>query len=207
MPLETVLLATADGLTLEGDAFVPSEPWAAAVVAHPHPLYGGDRRNSVVEALCRALHDTGVATVRFDFRGVGRSEGEHDDGQAERLDVVAALDVAAPFAADGPVLVAGYSFGALVALDVVDPRLSAWLAVAPPLPAARAEPLASTDHRPKLLLVPDHDQFSPPSVATERAAGWRSTTIETIPMADHFLAGATAKVADHAVAYLRELAS
>ena len=141
MPPETVILATADGLALVGDAFLPASPWAAAVVTHPHPLYGGDRNNLVVDALCGALLAADVAVVRFDFRGVGDSEGEHDDGQGERLDVVAALEVATPFAGDGPVLLAGYSFGALVALNVTDPRLSGWVAVAPPLgPASGAEP-------------------------------------------------------------------
>jgi len=55
------------------------------VVCHPHPLYGGDMRNNVVDALVRALSETGVAAVRFDFRGVGRSGGEHGEGETERL--------------------------------------------------------------------------------------------------------------------------
>lgn len=206
MPLETVLLATADGLVLEGDALLPAEPWAAAVVAHPHPLYGGDRNNVVVDSVTRALHDAGVACVRFDFRGVGRSEGTHDGGECERLDVAAALDVAAPFAGDGPVLVAGYSFGSIVALNVTDPRLTGWLAIAPPLTPATAEPLAAHDHRPKLLLVAEHDQFALPATVTDRAAGWRATDVETVAMADHFLGGAARSVGERAVAFTRTLA-
>lgn len=205
MPLETVLLATADGLALEGDVFLPPSPWAAAVVAHPHPQHGGDRRNPVVEELCRAFHDAAVAVVRFDFRGVGRSEGTFDDGDGERLDVVAAIELIAPLAGDGPVLLAGYSFGALVALNVTDPRLSGWLAVAPPLTFAPGDPLAAPDHRPKLLLVPDHDQFAPPAVVAERVAAWRATTLDTVTMADHFLGGRTEAVAARAVTFARSL--
>jgi hypothetical protein len=206
VPLETVLLATADGLMLEGDALLPPEPWAAAVVAHPHPLYGGDRNNVVVDAVAHALHDAGVASVRFDFRGVGRSEGTHDDGEGERLDVAAALDVAAPFAGDGPVLVAGYSFGSIVAMNVTDPRLAGWLAIAPPLVPAAADPLAANDHRPKLLLVAEHDQFAPPAGVVTRAQAWRAATVETVPLTDHFLGGAVRCVAERAVAFLRSLA-
>src|SRR5207302_861787 len=150
---------------LHGEALLPRAPWAAAVMCHPHPLYGGDMYNNVVDAVVLALAAAGVATVRFDFRGVGRSEGEHGDGLTERLDVVAAIETISPFAGDGPLVVAGYSFGAAVALSVADPRLAGWYAVAPPL--ARAEPtglVAAADHRPKLIEAPEHDQFTPPEV-------------------------------------------
>ncbi len=190
-----MLLATADGLTLEGDIFLPPHPWAAAVVAHPHPLYGGDRHDFVVTTLCEALAGAGVAAVRFDFRGVSRSEGVHDEGQGERLDIVAALEAAAPFAGNGPLLLAGYSFGARVALDVVDPRLDAWFLVAPPLTAGSAEPLAGGDHRPKHLVVAEHDQFAPLTAVEARVAGWKATTLEVVAMADHFFGGQTAQLA------------
>jgi alpha/beta superfamily hydrolase len=204
VPQETTLLATADGLTLEADVFLPAEPWAAAVVAHPHPLYGGDRTSPVVDAVARAVHGAGAAAVRFDFRGVGRSEGEYDDGVGERLDVAAAVDLAAQLAGDGPLLVAGYSFGALVALNVTDPRITAWLAVAPPLTMA-PRPLAAGDHRPKLLLVAEHDQFCPPGSAAAAVEGWSNTALDTITMADHFLGGRTEAVGDAAARFLREL--
>jgi alpha/beta superfamily hydrolase len=205
VPLQTVILGTADGLNLEGDLLLPADPWAAAVVAHPHPLYGGDRHNNVVDALSRGLHDAGVATVRFDFRGVGRSEGTHDEGAAERLDIVAAIDAVAPFAGDGPLVLAGYSFGALVALDVTDPRLDAWLLVAPPIATRPTEPLAASDHRPKLVLLPEHDQYSPPAVAGARIESWPAARVEVVPQADHFLAGRTGFVAERAVAFAESL--
>ena len=173
---ERLVLETIDGVVLDGEAAVPPAPWAAAVVCHPHPLYGGDMRNNVVDALVRALSGAGVATVRFDFRGVGRSGGEHGDGETERLDVVAAIDAVAPLAGDGPVLLAGYSFGAAVALSVADPRLDGWFAVAPPLAMRRR---AAADRRrpttgPRLIQAPEHDQFTPPAAMHEAAAdvGW-----------------------------------
>ena len=206
VPAETVLLHTIDGLTLVGELAVPPVPaWAAAVVTHPHPLYGGDMHNVVVDAMVRALQRAGVAALRFDFRGVGRSEGEHGGGQDERLDVVAAIDLVAPLAGDGPVVLCGYSFGAAVAADVLDPRLGGWALVAPPLGLVGAG-LAGPDHRPKLVLAPAHDQLTPPERMRAATATWSATTVEEVPMADHFLAGATTAVGERVVGFARSLA-
>jgi alpha/beta superfamily hydrolase len=205
---EPVALDTADGLTLEAEALLPPAPWAAVAMCHPHPLYGGDMHNIVVEAVVRALAGAGVAALRFNFRGVGGSEGRHGDGREERLDAAAAVDAVAPFAGDGPLVLAGYSFGAVVALSVLDARLAGWFAVAPAL--AHAEPgalVAAGDHRPKLIVAPDHDQFTPPAAVADMTSTWAATTIEPLAMADHFLAGRTGPVADAAVAFVRSLAA
>jgi alpha/beta superfamily hydrolase len=204
VPAETVLLDTADGLTLVGELGVPETTRAAAVVLHPHPLYGGDMHSFVVESIASSLVAAGAATLRFDFRGVGRSEGSHGEGVDERLDVAAALDVVHPFAGTGPLLLCGYSFGGRVALDVLDPRVDAWFAVAAPL---RHEPaaLAARDHRPKLLVVPEHDQFLAPGGAADVVRDWANTTVELIPGADHFLQGRTSLVAEAAATCLTRL--
>jgi alpha/beta superfamily hydrolase len=113
----------------------------------------------------------------------------------------------APYVGDGPLLLAGYSFGAAVALSVADPRLDGWFAVAPPLAMpGRGALIASTDHRPKLIQAPEHDQFTPPAAMDEAVAGWTATTVELVPMADHFMAGATGVVAERAVAFAKTLA-
>jgi alpha/beta superfamily hydrolase len=194
MPLDT-----SDGLVLDGELVAPDDaPWGAAVVCHPHPLYGGDMRNNVVEALVRGFASAGLAALRFDFRGVGRSGGEHGGGVDERLDALAALEAVAPLAGDGPVMLAGYSFGADVALAVDDPRLTAWVTVAAPLASPRL--VAGPDLRPKHLFVPEHDQFRPPAKAEEAVADWVATTLEVVPQADHFLAGASRFLAERAAA-------
>lgn len=201
MAIEThdVALQTLDGLRLEGDLAVPSAPVVAGVaVCHPHPRFGGDRFNSVVDALFRGLAAAGCLVVRFDFRGVNNSEGVHGDGVDERLDAAAAVDLLAA-ATDAPLWLAGYSFGAAVALDVAHPRLDGWLAVAPPLAAMPGARVAATDHRPKHLLVPGHDQFSPPALTAEAVADWRNTHSTVLPSADHFLAGHLEQVAAWAV--------
>ncbi|MGE3919076.1 MAG: alpha/beta hydrolase, partial [Hyphomicrobiaceae bacterium] len=103
-------------ISLEGLISVPPKAAIAAVVCHPHPLRGGEMRNNVVTALVEWLGRAGIATLRFNFRGVGRSGGVHDDGTGEVDDVRGALDC---LLARGPfetVVVAGYSFGSIVGL-------------------------------------------------------------------------------------------
>ena len=107
-------------LTLEGMIASPdgAGPHRAAVVCHPHPLYGGSMYNNVVDAVLEAMHARGFATLRFNFRGVGQSEGEFDNGNGEADDTVAAirfLIAQKGVRADGAVL-AGYSFGAMTAV-------------------------------------------------------------------------------------------
>ena len=111
--------------------------------------YGGDMHASVIAALFEALPEAGVATLRFNFRGVGASGGRHDDGRAEVLDIEAALADLAVAAPVHPVVVAGWSFGADVALSVVDPHLDGWCCIAAPLTLGEQPPAAS-DERPKL---------------------------------------------------------
>jgi len=201
----TARLDTIDGLALDGDLAIPASPRAGAVIAHPHPQFGGDRHSPVVSALYAALGRAGVAVVRFDFRGVGASEGSYDEGRGERLDIAAAIELIAGLELPGPVLLAGYSFGAMVAAQVNDPRLSAWLLVAPPLGRFGGEPLAGSDHRRKHVLVAEHDQFCPPAVADATIDGWTSTTSVTIAMADHFFAGALDRIANEAVDFVESL--
>ena len=202
MPLSTI-----DDVTLQAEIDIPADAWAGAVLAHPHPLYGGDMYNNVVDGLFSTLSANGVAVVRFDFRGAGGSSGKHDNGQAERLDVLAAIDALAPYVESRPLLLAGYSFGADVCLAVNDPRLEGWFLVAPPMSVLPASQLiAATDHRPKLLAVPEHDQFNPPAKAASKASGWTNARIETIPGGDHFLQGRMAPAAQLCLSWLRDLA-
>ena len=177
------------------DLAAPDGSWLGAVVLHPHPSYGGDRRNIVVQALFDTLPAVGVAAVRFDFAS--------DDIGAGAADAVAAIDLL-PLDGAGRVVVVGYSFGALVAARVVDERVAGWAFVAPPfgmLPAGDAAP-ARTDARPKLVLTPEHDQYCPPDAARRETAGWPSIEFESVSGADHFLGGATARVAERVTTWV-----
>ncbi|HLX38654.1 MAG TPA: alpha/beta fold hydrolase, partial [Candidatus Binataceae bacterium] len=107
-------------LKLEGLIAKPTGNGEArgAVVCHPHPLYGGSMHNNVVEAMLNALWRCGYATLRFNFRGVGESDGEHSAGVGETDDAKAALRflLAQPGIAKDHAVMSGYSFGAAVAM-------------------------------------------------------------------------------------------
>jgi alpha/beta superfamily hydrolase len=202
--IERVTLKTSDGLALEGELAVPDEPWAAAVLAHPHPQYGGSMRSIVIGALFAALPDAGVATLRFNFRGVEGSDGAFDDGRGERHDVVAALDVLHPITEGLPLVLAGWSFGADTSLAVDDERVTAWFAVAPPLRRESDYP-AATDPRPKLVVAPEHDQFRSPDSARPILSTWTNTRVEVVKGADHFLVGRTDKAVELFLAFAKPL--
>ena len=177
----------------------PAEaPSAAAVLLHPHPDMGGDRLNHVVDALYRGLPPAGVSAARFDFSS--------SDPVIAAREVSDALDAVRAQGGQGPLVVTGYSFGADIAATVDDGRVAGWVLVAPPLRAvAPAAMLIASDARPKLVLVPERDQFSPPARAREITTGWTSTTISVVPDADHFLAGSTAVVVEAALAWSKSL--
>ena len=109
--------------TIEGAAGVievaysiPAHPLAVAVVAHPHPLFGGTMDNKVVTTVAKAFADAGAAAFRFNFRGVGESEGRHDEGRGETEDLLEVAAHAARAVGELPLWIAGFSFGGGVAL-------------------------------------------------------------------------------------------
>jgi alpha/beta superfamily hydrolase len=169
----------------EGDG-----PHRAAVVCHPHPLYGGSMHNNVVEAALEALHARGFATMRFNFRGVGQSEGEFDNGHGEADDAAAALrflNEQKGVRDDGAVL-AGYSFGAMVAMRAAAnvEEVTAIVAVAPPLGMIEPSALGAIT-KPVVLLAGDQDSYCPANrlVALAERLG-PSAQLKLIPGADHF---------------------
>ena len=179
---------TSDGLALEGILHLPhSSPSPAVAVCHPHPLYGGDMHNSVVVALCRAAASRGIAALRFNFRGVGRSQGSFADGVGERADAAAALAhlPQLPEVDGDRVGVAGYSFGAAVALLAAGEGLRAVVAVSTPTIARGLSEIAI--RCPALLVVGEQDQVAPPSrLASLGQAIGPQAELVVVPGADHF---------------------
>jgi alpha/beta superfamily hydrolase len=197
------------GAVLEGVAHLPdAHPLGAVVVCHPHPLYGGDMDNHVVVALCQALVEAGLAALRFNFRGTGRSSGAHDQGRAEQEDVLAALREAAGLLAPagGPLGLAGYSFGAVVAA-LAAPRaqgLRALVLVSPP--ARTLSPQALTAFPgPKLVLAGERDQFAPAQELQQLAleAG-EGCELALVPGVDHFWWSGLSPAAARVAAFFRK---
>ncbi len=197
---------TEDEIRLEGAFTRADQPRAVAVVTHPHPLMGGDMDNPVPAGLARGLAGAGISVLRFNFRGTGESGGTHGEGEPERLDVVAAIGAAGESEPGVPVVGVGYSFGADVLLATDDDRLAGAVAVAPPLRVLPHELLRSPrGARPTLILAPEHDQFCDPVRAGAATDEWPATTVEAVPGADHFLAGAIGWVVDRVVAFVDDL--
>jgi alpha/beta superfamily hydrolase len=207
MPSQQLVLTTTDDLRLEAEIATPEGPsTATAVLCHPHPQYGGTMRSIVISALFDALPAAGVSCLRFNFRGVERSTGTHDEGRGELLDVQAALDTAATArGAAEPLLLAGWSFGADMTLATHDARLAGWLAIAPPLRFAAEFGAVAADARPKQLVLGQHDEFRDPASVVAATEEWNATDIEVIPGASHFFVGRTDRVVDAARAFVERV--
>ena len=119
-PAQITNFQTSDGVEIEAELRLSSDPRAIAVLSHPHPLYGGEMRNNVVQALFDSLPLDGIGTLRYNFRGVGNSGGSHGNGALEVLDSQAAFAFASQLAETVPVFSVGYSFGADVSLAADD---------------------------------------------------------------------------------------
>jgi uncharacterized protein len=187
-------LTTADGVTLEALLGAPPTPRGGAVICHPHPLYGGDMDNPVVVRLAEVFGELGLATIRFNFRGVGRSTGAHGAGVDEQHDVEAArVHLASVVSAKGALVLAGYSFGAAVVGDVAakHPDLSGVLLVAPPL--ARMDPKRFAGLAPfgdrLLVIAGSDDEICPLDAVARLRDSTPHATVEIIEAANHFFFG------------------
>ena len=184
-------------ITLEGVWHLPrtASPLPCVVVCHPHPLYGGNMSDKVVMAICRALSGRNIAAFRFNFRGVGRSEGSFGGGAGEQEDIRAALSfvLSSPDIDASRIGLAGYSFGAGVALPVAlqDERVSRLALVSPALSDAGWEQLKGY-RKPKFLVIGDADFVIPLERFRQRIQEVpEPRQYQVIPGADHFWWGYT----------------
>jgi alpha/beta superfamily hydrolase len=180
-----------DPTELEGLYHEAPGNWGT-VVTHPHPLYGGDMYNPVVETITLAYQQAGYSTLRFNFRGVGGSTGRHDGGRGEQDDVKAALDY---LTHNGKqvVALAGYSFGAWInALTMAETAaVPSLIMVAPPVALLDFGPV-STLPTLRLIITGEHDAFAPPATLATLLPRWNpQARLEAIAGADHFYAGHT----------------
>lgn len=177
----------------------------SAVFAHPHPLHGGTLHNKVVYRAAGALARSGYDTLRFNFRGVGVSEGRYDAGRGEVEDFRAAMDEAER-AAGRPMVAGGFSFGSAVGLKAAarDPRVSAFIALGLPL-ATESGRMVPIPGAPSLFVVGENDRFGPPE-ELERFLGGRHRMV-VIPGADHFFEGQLDLLGETIAGFLGSLAA
>jgi alpha/beta superfamily hydrolase len=167
-------------------------PAAAAVVCHAHPLHGGMMHFKPVFRAAKALQDHGVAALRFNFRGVGRSTGTHDHGRGEQDDVRAALDEMERRFPGLPLVVGGFSFGSTMAVRVAggDPRPRAVLVMGFPLRMLDDASFVSKVTRPRLFVQGERDEFGPAEqIAALVEPLPPPRTLVVVPGSDHFFAG------------------
>lgn len=170
-----------------------AEPKGVALVLHPHPLFGGTMHNKVVFRAAAALNEAGLVTLRINFRGVGQSTGKHDEGRGELEDVRAGLDYLAANYSQMPLLLAGFSFGARVGLEVgiSNSRVTSLISIGTPLNNFDFSFLSQC-RKPILFVHGSRDEHG--DVERLRAL---VSTVEThteahlvvVPDADHFFEG------------------
>ncbi|PUE54209.1 alpha/beta hydrolase [Limnohabitans parvus] len=187
-----ILTLTGSAGIIEALLDVPADGTArgTAIVAHPHPLFGGTLQNKVVQTLARAFVQCGWQAVRFNFRGVGASAGTYDEGRGEAEDMLAVVEQVAP---QGPLALAGFSFGAFVTSHVAQtlaPVRSLEKLVLVGTAASRfvVAPVAPELHEKTLVLHGEQDDTVPLSSVMDWARP-QSLPVTVIPGVEHFFHG------------------
>jgi len=163
----------------------------AAVVCHPHPLFGGTMHNKIVYQAAKSLDALGLSVLRFNFRGAGMSEGKHDRGQGERGDVRAALDFLATEFPSIPLLVAGFSFGCWVGLQAgcEDTRVTSLIGLGAPVNNTDFSYLMQCE-KPKLFVHGANDIYGAVDEVKSLVASLPGENkLVVVEDADHFFVG------------------
>lgn len=191
---ERTVLIRSEGYEIEG-LLDDSDGEKAMLVTHPHPLYGGDMHNNVVESAVLAYKQHDYTTLRFNFRGVGRSGGSYADGIGEQEDVRAALDYLHKMGKTS-IDLAGYSFGAWVNALGLDGFVHAerMIMISPPVGFMDFSFLEDRS-KIRLVITGSADDIADPAMIKEMIPRWNPELIfEIIRGADHFYSGKTGEI-------------
>ena len=199
---EELIFLMAGALKIEG--LLQTKPGdKGVVITHPHPLYGGSMHNNVVESLVQAYQQAEYTTLRFNFRGVGGSQGEYDNGQGEQEDVNAAVHYLAE-QGKNVVDLAGYSFGAWVNALARPEKdtVHRMVMVSPPVAFLDFGPPQSIPQL-KLVVAGSRDEIAPPELIKTILPTWNSSArLKIIEGADHFYGAHTGKLESILTDYL-----
>ena len=200
--MEDKIKFLSDGHEIEG-RLEKNSLQKGVVITHPHPLYGGDMYNNVVNAVSLVYRQNGYTSLRFNFRGVGNSQGSHGNGIGEQADVHAAVSYLADLGLE-QIDLAGYSFGAWVnALSSInEPRLANMIMVSPPVAFIDFGAISDLGSL-RLIVAGSRDDIAPPDLIEKSYHGWNAETqFEIISGADHFYLGYIDKLEAILTAYL-----
>ena len=171
----------------------PSMVRGVAVICHPHPLYGGNLDNKVVFTLARVFQEAGIIAVRFNYRGIGASDGSYGEGRGELADLAAVMDWVRQQLPGLPITAAGFSFGGAIAAAYARDHADQLCAVVLVSPAIGHYGFEHADHVdvPVLLLQGEADETLPPEIAYRWAAESGSGDVSLVRLAEtgHFYHG------------------
>jgi uncharacterized protein len=181
-------------------------PRGVVFISHPHPLFGGTMDNKVVQTLARAFVQCGWTAVRFNFRGVGTSEGAYDEGVGEAVDLQALVGELAP---QGAIALAGFSFGAFVTAQALqalwsEREVRALVLVGTAASRFRVPPLPADSHERALVIHGERDETVPLAAALDWARP-QSLPVTVVPGVEHFFHGQLPLLKNLVVHHLRAL--
>lgn len=208
---ETLTIRSRDDLKLEAALDDPGDPRAALVLCHPHPQMGGTMEAPLLLALVDALVPDAWAVLRFNFRGIGDSEGESSTGEAEVADALGAIDFISERLPDKRVAIAGWSFGGAVAVRASEeaPDLAACVGIAPAvkpkegITAGLPEPSGLRASFPRLIICGANDHLVDPGDCNAWAEA-ANARVEVMKGANHFFWGKYEDLAEAVKGFLDE---
>jgi hypothetical protein len=172
------------------DAYIDyKDETQAIIIMHPHSLMGGDMNNPVVQLIQQVFTDKNLTTLRFNFRGVGKSSGQFDDGIGEQDDTIAVMDYLKSQGRN-QIILAGYSFGAWVLAHVAKRvPYNHGIMISPPVAFMDFSGIQTIPEL-KTVITGTHDEFAPPNLVQSRLPDWQANAqLHIIDGADHFFSG------------------
>ena len=187
--MEKKVVFPCGGIELEG-LLNQNSSTRGVVITHPHPLYGGNMYNPVVEAISEKYHENGLTTLRFNFRGCGESQGVHDNGPGEQKDLAAAVNFLDALGLK-KIDLAGYSFGAWIIALAVSRGVPAdnLILISPPAAFIDFKDIINLSQL-SLVITGDLDELAPVALLKKMVPKWNiDARLEIIKNADHFFSG------------------
>lgn len=190
--IQTGFIPTDHG-SLETISFIPQNFKSVMIVTHPHPLHGGNMNNKVVYTLANLAQQNGLYSIRFNFRGVGKSTGQYNDGVGEIHDLRTVINFVLKNIKPEKIYLSGFSFGSRIILKIMEEGFepSGIIFAGLPIEFFKLASLKTKIHSPVLLIQGENDEFTSESAATNfiEQSHFQNVRLQIIPKCDHFFTG------------------